>query len=179
MQRVRVTVQHNPEDPADDLRRAARVRRDLWAHSPVEIDPDSPFHGTRRDVDRNAYFEFATDRLPEVQRVLREFGHIDRASIEVVAEAAGVECVNCGHLAPELTTICPSCSFRDVAPCPACQTEVPRLAYVPIAGDLFQCPSCQHRVRLAFADPLFDQNGQYHQPLVHVTLAEAPEHNGV
>ena len=41
MKRVRVTVRHNPKDPADDLRWAARLRRDLWAHSPVEIDPDS------------------------------------------------------------------------------------------------------------------------------------------
>ena len=65
MQRVRVTVKHNPDDPIDDLRWAARVRRDLWAHSPVEIDPDSPRHGTHRDEQKNAFFEFATDRFPE------------------------------------------------------------------------------------------------------------------
>src|SRR5437870_4020576 len=77
MQRVRVTVRHNPDDPTDDLRRAARVRQDLWAHSPVEVNPGSPRHATHRDGDRNAYFEFATDHLPEVERVLREYGHID------------------------------------------------------------------------------------------------------
>ena len=61
MPRIRLTIRHNPNDPADDLRYAARVRRDLWAHSPVEIDPDSRVHGTHRDAGRNAYFEFATE----------------------------------------------------------------------------------------------------------------------
>ena len=58
---------------------AARVRRDLWAHSPVEIDPDSPRHGTHRDEQKNAFFEFATDRFQEVQRVLHEFKYEGRA----------------------------------------------------------------------------------------------------
>src|SRR5438876_1613045 len=101
MQRVRVTVRHNQADPADDLRWAARVRRDLWAHSPVEIDPDSPAHGTHRDADRTAYVEFATDRLPEVQRVVQEYGHAERARVDVVEEGDGTDCVNCGKIAPQ------------------------------------------------------------------------------
>src|SRR5205823_6918982 len=105
MQRVRVTVRHNPEDPSDDLRLAARVRRDLWAHSPVEIDPDSAAHGTHRDSERNAYFEFATDRLRDVERVLQEQGHADRATVGVVAEGEGTECVNCGTISPQLVTV--------------------------------------------------------------------------
>ena len=104
MQRVRVTVRHNPEDSTDDLRWAARLRRDLWAHSPVEIDPDSPRHGTHRDANRNAFFEFATDHLPEVQRVMVEFGYSDRAQLEVIQEGNGTECVNCGNIPPELVT---------------------------------------------------------------------------
>src|SRR5437016_3220855 len=110
MQRVRVTVKHNPADPADDLRWAARVRRDLWAHSPVEIDPDSPRHGTHRDEEKNAYFEFATDRFEEVRRVLQAYGYADRAQATVVQDEKGTECVNCGNITPALVTVCPTCA---------------------------------------------------------------------
>jgi hypothetical protein len=174
MQRVRITIRHNPADPADDLRWAARARRDLWAHSPVEVNPDSPRHGTHRDAERNAYFEFATDRLPEVQRVLREFGYSERARVEVMQEGEGTECVNCGNISPQMTAVCPNCQFRDIDPCPYCIREVARLAYASVAGDLFQCPICRHRVRFQFNDPLFDADGHYNQPLVRVSPAEAP-----
>src|SRR6266550_1046124 len=106
MQRVRLTVRHNPKDPADDLRWVARLRRDLWAHSPVEIDPDSQAHETHRDNARNAYFEFATDHLPEVQRVVQEYGYADRATVDVVAEGNGTECVNCGNIPLQLVAVC-------------------------------------------------------------------------
>jgi hypothetical protein len=174
MQRVRITIRHNPGDPADDLRRAALVRRDLWAHSAVEIDPDSPAHGTHRDGDRNAYFEFATDRLPEIERILREYAHGDRATATVVLDAAGTECVNCGNITPELATVCPNCQFRDIDACPYCNNEIPRLAYTAVAGDILQCPNCHHRVRFRFIDPLFDADGHYNQPLVCVDRAEVP-----
>lgn len=174
MKRVRVTVRHNSEDPSDDLRWAARLRRDLWMHSPVEIDPDSPAHGTHRDAERNAFFEFATDRLPEVERVLHDFGYDERASVAVVADAAGTECVNCGNISPQPVTVCPTCRFRDIETCPYCSSEIARLDYLPVSGDLFQCPACHHRVRFQFHDPLFDASGYYHQPLVLVSPAEAP-----
>jgi hypothetical protein len=179
MKRIRITVRHDPENPSDDLRWAARVRRDLWAHSPVEIDPDSPAHGTHRDESRNAYFEFATDRLPEVERVLQEHGYADRTTLTVVEEAAGTECVNCGNITPQLVTICPTCSFRDIDPCPYCDNEIARLAYLSIVGEVFKCPMCHNRVRFHFHDPLFDENGHYNQPLVRVSPAEAPVDHGV
>lgn len=174
MQRIRITVRHNPDDPADDLLCAANIRRDLWAHSAVEIDPGSPLHGTHRDGSRNAFFEFATDRLPEVYRVLHEFGYTGRASVEVVQEGAGTECVNCGHIAHEPLTICPNCQFRDIDRCPYCENEVARLAYLSLGGDVFQCPRCRHRVRFQFNEPLIDADGHYNQPLVRVVPTEAP-----
>ena len=173
MLRVRMTVKHNPDDPADDLRWAARIRRDLWAHSPVEIDPDSRRHGTHRDEQRNAFFEFATDRLQEVERVLKEYGYANRATATVVKEDGGMECVNCGNITPTLTTTCPNCRFRDIEACPHCNNEVPRTEYIPVSGDLFTCPVCHKRVRLNLQDPLFDGEGHYKQPLVLVTSAEA------
>ena len=174
MQRVRVTVGHNSEDSSDDLRWVARVRRDLWAHSPVEIDPDSPAHGTRRDADQNAYFEFATDRLDEVERILKEFGHADRAKVEVVADEAGMECLKCGTISSPFFTTCPTCAFRDIDPCPYCRNEIARLAYLPVSGDVFKCPMCHHRVRFHFHDPITDANGHYNEPVVLVSPAEAP-----
>lgn len=174
MQRVRVTIRHSPEDPFEDLRCAARVRRDLWAHSPVEINPGSEAHETHRDTDRNAYFEFATDFLPEVHRVVREYGYADRARVDVVEEGAGMECVNCRKITPRLASVCPLCSFRDIEPCPYCDTEVARLDYISVAGEVFECPKCHRKVRFRFTEPLSDGRGHYNQPLVLVSPAEAP-----
>ncbi len=178
MKRVRVTVFHNSNDPADDLRLAARARRDLWAHSPVEIDPDSSAHATHRDADQNAYFEFATDRFPEVDRVLQKYGYAGLAKADVVEEGDGTECVNCGNISPELVTVCPTCSFRDIERCPYCNNEIARLAYLPVSGDVFKCPMCDRQVRFQFNNPLHDASGHYNQPLVLVSPAEAPvEHD--
>jgi hypothetical protein len=172
MQRVRLTISHNSDDPADDLRYAARVRRDLWAHSPVEIDPDSSVHPTRRDADCNAYFEFTTQYLPEIERVLTECGHRNRVQMNIVQEDAGPECINCGKTAgPVLPTVCPNCGFRDVSPCPHCGNEVPRQEYQRLGGDLFRCSTCGGYVRLRLRDPLFVENGRDSQSVVIVEPA--------
>jgi len=63
--RMRVTI-NAQDDRASELRTAADVRRDLWAHSPVEVDLDHPLRGTHRDEDGRAYFEFATEFPGEV-----------------------------------------------------------------------------------------------------------------
>lgn len=179
MKRVRVIVRHNPDDPADDLRWAARVRRDLWAYSPVEIDPDSRAHGTHRDADGNAYFEFATEHYAEVQRVLREFDYPDRVRAEVIADAPGTECLNCGNISPESAFACPNCGFRDIDPCPYCDEKVARLEYLPLGGDVFRCPKCHRRVRFQFNEPMFDASGHYNQPVILVSPAEAPVRHDV
>ena len=140
MQCVRVTVKHNSVDPADDLRWAARLRRDLWAHSPVEIDPDSPRHGTHRDEQKNAFFEFATDRLPEVRRVLQEYGYTARVEATVVQDEKGTECVNCGNITPRLVTVCPSCQFRDIPALPALQSRDPAPGVHPNIRGSVQVP---------------------------------------
>lgn len=176
MKRIRITIKHNPADPADDLRVAARVRRDLWGHAPVEIDPDSPVHGTNRDADRNAYFEFATNYPDEVEKVLRDYGHMPRVVTAVVNDEFGMECLSCGSLSDELFVVCPNCHLRDISPCPHCNQEVARLSYLPIFGDIFKCPMCNHRVRLSFHDPMFNSDDEYNQPLVNVESAEAPVH---
>lgn len=178
MKRVRITIHPNPNNPSDDLRCAALLRRDLWAHSPVEIDPDSSHHATQRDAERKAYFEFVTDFYDDVERVVQKFGYADRVTVNVIQAGNGTECVNCGNIPPELVTVCPNCGFRDVEPCPYCASEVHRLEYQSIAGDLFRCPRCQRRVRFQFHDPLVNDQGDYNQPLVLVNPAEAPvEHD--
>jgi predicted RNA-binding Zn-ribbon protein involved in translation (DUF1610 family) len=171
MQRVRLTIRHNDQDPADDLRYAARVKRDLWAHSPVEVDPGSEVHGTHRDANRNAYFEFATNYVEEVKRVLQDRKYEDRVDLKVVETVGDFECINCGNYSDPVT-VCPNCGFRDISACPYCNQEIARLAYLPISGDLFRCPVCQHRARLGFHDPMFDSQGYYVQPLVIVERAE-------
>jgi len=148
LRRIRLTVRHNADDPADDLKQIAKLRRDLWAHSPVEVDPDNPAYQTRRDPDRNAYFEFATEFPEEVRRVLRQYGFEHRVTMQDLGEV-GLVCTRCGYLSGFVTE-CPNCKQRDIGPCPNCRHEIPRESYEPIAGDLFICPNCRRRVRLQF-----------------------------
>jgi hypothetical protein len=173
MQRIRITIGAKSNDPADDLRYAVRVRQDLWAHSPVEIGLNNPAHGTHRDEQGNAYFEFVTDYLDEVRRVLNDYGHTARAFLSILEGRTGPECVNCGNISgPILPTVCPSCRFRDIEACPSCTTEVSRQSYVRIGGDLFRCPKCNRHVRLHFQMNMFDSRGRYTAPLIQVEIAD-------
>ena len=171
MRRIRITV-NKLDDPTEELRRAARVRQDLYAHSPVEIDPDNRIHGTHRDESGRAYFEFATDFIDEVKRVAQQFGHESLVVISDAPEPKGEACANCGNITGDvIPTVCPTCKFRDISPCPHCNTEVSRQSYVQDAGDVFKCPVCRNRVSLRFNDPLFKADGTYNQPLVIVVEA--------
>jgi hypothetical protein len=165
---MRVTVRATA-DRAGELRTAADLRRDLWAHSPVEVDPDHPLHGTHRDQDGRAYFEFATDFPGEVRRVIEQYHYTDKVELTEAPPLPGGECVNCGNVTgPVQPAVCPNCGFRDITPCPICQQPVPRQLYSRIAGDLFRCPHCKNRVRLRFNDPMILPGGDYNQPLVVV-----------
>lgn len=171
--RMRVTVRAAP-DGASELRTAANLRRDLWAHSPVEVDPDHPLHGTHRNEDGRAYFEFTTDLPGEVRRVVDQYDYAGKVELTEAPALPGEECANCGNVAgPVLPTVCPNCQFRDISPCPVCGREVPRQSYARIAGDLFRCPNCDNRVRLRFISPMFLPDGGYNQPLVVVDEATA------
>jgi hypothetical protein len=172
VQKLRVTVKANPQDRTDDLRTASSIRRDLYAHSPVEIDPDSPAYATHRDIEGNAYFEVATRYPEEVARVLKDFGYSNRATSLPVSGPTGEPCLNCGTIAGDVQpTVCTVCGFRDIGPCPYCGSEVPRSQYQDAEGQLKRCPNCRNRVRLRLANPLFDDEGEYSQPAVVVDRA--------
>jgi len=173
--RFRITIKPTG-DRTKDLRVAARVRRDLWAHSPVEIDPDKPLNGTHRDEQGSAYFEFSTRYRDEIDRVLREHGHAGHVQVSEVHDVVGQPCQNCGNVVgPVLPTVCPNCHFRDISACPVCHQEIPRQSYAPIGGDLFRSPCCQSQVRLRFNEPMFIGDGTYNQPLVVVEQAKIHE----
>lgn len=171
--RLRITI-NETGTRRGDLRLAADVRRDLWAHSPVEIDPDSPLHGTHRDERGRAYFEFATEFPDEVRRVLSEYGHANHVEIDESRGLVGDACQNCGNVAGSaLPTVCPNCGFRDISPCAVCGQEIPRQGYIRRNGQsVFQCPNCRGRVRLRYNDPMFLSDGGYNQPLVVVDEAK-------
>jgi hypothetical protein len=169
LRRVRLTVRHNPDDPTEDLKQIAKLRRDLWAHSPVEVDPDSPASQTRRDSLRNAYFEFATEFPDEVRRVLRQYRYEDRVTMQDLGEVSLV-CTRCGCLTG-FVTVCPNCKQRDIGPCPNCRQEIPRERYEPVGGDLFVCPHCRRRVRLSFNE-LDNSDRSVNDPVVLVNDAQ-------
>jgi hypothetical protein len=118
------------DDRVKELQTAASLRRDLWTHSPVEVDPDHPLYGIHRDPEGRAYFEFAPELPEEVRRIVNEFHYTDRVELTDTAEMLGEECANCGNVAgPVRPPVCPNCLFRDISPCPICQQEVPRESY--------------------------------------------------
>jgi hypothetical protein len=169
--RMRATVRP-AADRVAELRTAADLRRDLWARSPVEVDPDHPLHGTHRDGAGRAYFEFATRFPEEVGRIVREYGYEGRVDLSENPPLPGDECSNCGNVAgPVQPTICPNCGFHDISDCPHCHRPTPRDAYERVSGNLFMCPHCYARVRLAYNSPMFLPDGHYNQPLVVVTEA--------
>ena len=173
--RMRATLKAT-SDRVGELRTAMNLRRDLWAHSPIEIDPDHPLRGIHRDEGGRAYFEFATESLGEIHRVIKEYHYSDQVELTEPSTLPGDECMNCGNVAgPVRPTVCPNCQFRDISPCPICLQEVPRELYTRISGDLFRCPQCKKRVRLRFNSPMFLLNGDYHQPLVMVEEAMVHE----
>lgn len=169
MQRLRITVTKNSSDRSDDLIVISKLRRDLYAHSAVEIDPDSPTYATHRDDQGRAYFEITTDYRDEVERIVTKFGYSDRATISEGTGLVGEPCLNCGNVTGgEQPAVCPTCGFRDIAPCPYCRQDIPRTAYLDAEGQLKRCPKCNQRVRLRLSDPLFDADGYYTQPVVIV-----------
>ena len=173
--RIQITVLPT-ENRTNDLRVADKVRRDLWSRSPSEIDPDNRLHGTHRDAQGRAYFEFSPHNVEEVKRVLHEFGHAERVEVREVDEPIGPECQNCGNVVgPVLPTVCPNCDFRDISACPVCHEEVPRQSYIRNGGEVFRCPHCHSRVRLRFNEPMFVGDGTYNQPLVVVEQMEGHE----
>jgi hypothetical protein len=171
--RMRATVR-STGDRVAELRTAASLRRDLWAHAPVEVDPDHPLYGTHRNNDGRAYFEFATEFPQEVRRVVEQYHYSDKVELTETPELPGEECANCGNVAgPVRPTVCPNCLFRDISPCPICSTEISRQSYTRISGDLFRCPHCKNVVRLRFNSPMFLADGSYNEPLVVVEEAKA------
>ena len=170
MRHIRLTVRHNPQDPADDLKQVARLRHDLGAHSSVEVDYHNPFCQTRRDDARNAYFEFPTESPDEVRRVLREYGHEPRVRMEDLGEV-GLVCAKCGFLAGYVT-VCPNCGHRDIDPCPHCGHEVATDHYELGSDDLFVCPNCRRRVRFQFNPEFDNRNGSLPEPVIIVQDAQ-------
>ena len=166
MMRIRITVK-STGSRTDDLRLAADLRGVLWAHAPVEIDPDHPLHGTHRDQQGRAYIEFSTPFPDEVTRILKQYAYVDRVELQEAREPLGQACQSCGNIPGHvLPTVCPNCGFRDISPCPVCHHEIPRQQYTRIVGDLFRCPDCHNQVRLRFNNPMFISDGTYNQPLV-------------
>lgn len=172
MRRIKIIIK-STDDSTEELRYAAMLRRDLYAHSPVEIDPDNRLHGTRRDSNGRAYFEFATDYPEEVRRIINQFGYKEQVELTECDDVAGEACANCGNIVGgPIPSVCPTCGFRDISQCPHCSTDVSRQAYVPDAGNLFRCPNCKLRVRLCFNNPLLKADGTYSEPLVIVKVPQ-------
>jgi hypothetical protein len=176
MPRTRITIT-GVDDRREQLRVASRLREELIDTLDVHLDSRYPLNGIHRDEGKRPYFEFAVDDVGLVEGFVRDRGPDHRAEISVPVEPLGEPCASCGNIAgPTLPTVCPNCGFRDIDRCPICDEEVPRWDYRKVSGSLFVCPhpihGRFHRVRLAFNEPMIDDDGSYRQPLVIVSPAE-------
>ena len=80
--RIRIEIRRDENDPGKDLEIASSLRRDLWVHSPIEIDVDDPSVATRRTPDTGtAYFEFETEYPDEVTRIVREYAYTNFVNV--------------------------------------------------------------------------------------------------
>ena len=84
--KMRILIKKNEADPSKDLAIASSLRRDLYAYSPVEIDPDNPEFKTYRYKDnRQAFFEFETEYPQEVRRVIREHNYENLVEVQEIS----------------------------------------------------------------------------------------------
>ncbi len=112
--------------------------------------------------------------LPEQAKLREVAGDVATISQETVDSQSPVdECLNCGNVPESPFTVCPNCSFREITPCPICGGETPRTQYLSAGGSLFQCPisTCHTRVRLAYNEPVWRDDGRYNEPAIVVTVA--------
>ena len=124
-----------------------------------------PLAGEHSRLDARMYFYVCADEVDAVERAAIQVG----AEVERLSAAPKVsECLNCGNVAESESTRCPNCEFQDISPCPNCHWQIPRTTYVSLSGDLHQCPNCHEPVRLVFNDPLWHEDGTYHEPVVLV-----------
>ncbi len=169
--RMRITVKP-ANDRVGEMQTASDLRRVLWAHAPVDVDPEHPLHGAHRDGSGRVYIEFATEFPEEVRRVIGQHHLTERVELTASPSIPGRECSNCGNVAgPVQPAVCPNCGFHDIAPCPSCREPIPRDSYIAVSGSIFVCPHCKNHVRLGYNSPMFLPDGHYNQPLVLVAEA--------
>lgn len=153
----------------DRLLAARRVRRAL------ETTGVTILRGEYVRRDRRLYLDIAAVELPATDELKKATGVDAEVVLEPIPHQSNTdECLNCGNVADGPIVECPNCGFREISPCPNCNSAIARAEYLAQGADLFQCPTCHARVRLAYNEPLWIDDGRYNQPAVVVTLAAAP-----
>src|SRR5580693_3549110 len=160
---TRITIQ--AEQKREAMLAAGRIRLALERAGARDV------RGEYVRNDGRLYLEVpAATRLPD-ERELREAagGAAVVTREEIAARAPADECLNCGNVPEAPSSVCPNCGFREISPCPDCGWEISRTEYVAAGGSFFQCPHCHTRVRLAYNEPLWRDDGHYNEPAIVVT----------
>ncbi len=162
---TRITIQ--AREKRDALLAARRIR------AAIERVGARSVRGEYVRNDGRLYIEVPlATRLPDERELCDVAGNAATVTREVVAAHAPVdECLNCGNVSEAPSAVCPNCGFREINACPSCGTDVPRTQYIAAGGSMFQCPTCHARVRLAYNEPLWRDDGHYNEPVVFVTVA--------
>ena len=172
LKKVTIYAKSNAEQPGAELSLLSKIRRDLYAHGPIEIDPDAKDFSTRRDQDGKAYFQFVTEFWDLAKQILDRFQYSSKVDVKL-QQVEGEQCLNCGTThKPVAPPICDNCGFREITACANCHHEISRSEYIRVSGNLYRCPNCAARVRLTFADPLTMPNGNPSEPSIFVEEAD-------
>jgi len=166
---IRVSISANQK--RDALVAARKVRNALEEAGAKEL------RGEYVRQDKRIYVDAPKGpNLPDLDMLSSIAGEKVRVAIEDIEVAADIssddECLNCGNVPDVPSAVCPNCGFREIGPCPHCGKDIARNEYLAAGGDsLFQCPSCQTRVRLAYNEPRWRDDRRYNEPAIVVTLA--------
>jgi hypothetical protein len=162
---TRITIQ--AEQKRDALLAARRVRSAIERAGAREVRGEFVLN------DGRLYLEVpAATVLPDENELSETAGAAATVKRENIAARSKVdECLNCGNVPEASFAVCPNCKFREISACPSCGKNVPRTQYIAAGGNLFQCPECFTRVRLAYNEPLWRDDGHYNEPVVIVSTA--------
>lgn len=164
MARINISAPTKP----DGLLVARRIRLGLEAKGAETLKGEYVRNDGRLYLDVEAPSQLL--ELRHLSELAADEG-IEIAVEEVQATPEVEECLNCGNVPEAPFAVCANCGFREISPCPHCHTDVSRTAYTTAGSGIFQCPVCHTRVRLAYNEPIWRDDGRYNEPAVVVTMA--------
>jgi hypothetical protein len=166
---VRITSKLAGERGYESL---ARLRKQLGTRSSIRVDLENPAHVIRTRPDGKNYFDVFVDQIADLKGAIERLAPRPAVELTPVSGENPEPCLRCGFVSlGEIPPSCSRCGFRNISACPYCATVSAPGAYRNVNRPGLRCPRCGGHVELRFSDPLFDERGEYAEPVVLVVTA--------